>query len=204
MKTKLEHCVKVSFLVMLLSLSVAQVSASSFSEAQSVVRATVDNLIASIGDLKRLYEKDKKQYHDHIKKTILPVVAMDLSARFILGSHWKSSTKEQRDQFTKVLQHMLIDTYGKTILGLENAKTEYLPENSSKNPDKKQIISTRLRIAGGGGIRVDYIIVKQEGQWKILDLVIDGFSMIKQLRGGFSKEIEEKGLQQLITRLQSI
>ena len=195
---------KVSFLVMLLSLSVAQVSASSFSEAQSVVRATVDNLIASIGDLKRLYEKDKKQYHDHIKKTILPVVAMDLSARFILGSHWKSSTKEQRDQFTKVLQRMLIDTYGKTILGLENAKTEYLPENSSKNPDKKQIISTRLRIAGGGGIRVDYIIVKQEGQWKILDLVIDGFSMIKQLRGGFSKEIEEKGLQQLITRLQSI
>lgn len=179
-------------------------TANNFTEAQSKVRSVIETFLGDIKNIKRLYEEDKAQYYRFVKDITLPVIATDLSARVILGSHWKAATADQRKKFISGLDDMLIRTYGKALIVLDEVKLEYLPAPEDTDLAKKvQTVVTTVTTGDGSKVKVGYVMIKVGNDWKLFDLIIDSLSMVKQLRGSFEAEIKETGLDALITRLGS-
>lgn len=185
-----------------LAFTPGQAPADNFTEARERVRAVVGGLVADVRHIKKMYETDKAAYYSHVRGKILPVVATDLAARVILAGHWKTATDAQRKEFDEALREMLIRSYGKALVVLEGVKIEYLPPQGDTQK-KKQTVRTALTTKDNTRIHVDYVTLKINGEWKIFDLVIDGLSMVKQLRQSFDAEIQKTGLDALNARLRS-
>ena len=50
---------------------------------------------------------------------------------------------------------------------------------------------------------MNYTLRKTNGQWKAWDVVIDGISYVKSYREDYGAEVQQKGLDAVITRLEA-
>ena len=55
----------------------------------------------------------------------------------------------------------------------------------------------------GSTVPVNYSMHKGPDGWKAWDVVIDGISYVKSFREDFGSEIDQKGLDEVISRMQS-
>jgi phospholipid transport system substrate-binding protein len=65
-------------------------------------------------------------------------------------------------------------------------------------------VRTEIRRSNGSLVAVNYSMRKTAtGEWKAWDVVIEGISYVKSFREDFGREIEQKGLEAVIQRLES-
>ena len=194
----------VASVAVLLFACAVSATADNFISAQTKVRGLVTQLVGDAKNMRQLYETDEQKYYQRIRDLAIPSIAISVTSRFVLGRHWKLADKAQRQEFIQALQTMLIRSYGKALIVLEESSVEFLPAHNAADVNKrKQTIRTRLTTKNNTHINVDYVVLQLDNEWKIFDLVIDGLSMAKQLRRSFDTEIQETGLSALIARLRS-
>jgi phospholipid transport system substrate-binding protein len=59
-----------------------------------------------------------------------------------------------------------------------------------------------VKRATGDKVPVDFSLRKTDTGWKAWDVVIEGISYVKSFRTDFAAEIQQKGLDEVITRLE--
>lgn len=59
-----------------------------------------------------------------------------------------------------------------------------------------------MRCRNGDRVQINYSLYRTEQRWKVYDIGIEGVSFLTSFREDFSEEIEQKGLDELIDRLQ--
>jgi len=64
-------------------------------------------------------------------------------------------------------------------------------------------VRTEVKRSNGEKIPVNYVLRKTETGWKAWDVVIEGVSYVKSFREDFGSEIDQKGLDAVIQRLES-
>ena len=65
-------------------------------------------------------------------------------------------------------------------------------------------VRTQVRKSDGGGVAVNYSLHRTDKGWMAWDVVIEGISYVKSFRDDFSTEIEAKGVDALIARLEKL
>jgi len=63
-------------------------------------------------------------------------------------------------------------------------------------------VRTEIKRSNGTKVAVNYTLRKVNGQWKAWDVVIDGISYVKSYREDYGAEVQQKGLDAVITRLE--
>lgn len=134
-----------------------------------------------------------------IDEHILPIVDLQSMGKLILGKHWGSASEGQQSQFINEFKSMLIRTYAKSITEYGDAKVSVLPNN--KKQGKFYSVKTELDLGSGAPLNVSYVFRQQDAAWKIIDLSVDGLSLVKNFRSSFNHEINETSLDALIERL---
>jgi len=136
-----------------------------------------------------------------VDEIILPICDLERMSKYILAKHWKTATEHQREAFITEFKQMLIRNYGKHLAEYSNAKVTVLPY---KYTEEKlyQTVSTKLdtRI-GTKPFQVDYVFRVTEQSSKVVDVRVEGMSILKTFRTAFSQEIAETSLAALIERI---
>jgi phospholipid transport system substrate-binding protein len=63
-------------------------------------------------------------------------------------------------------------------------------------------VRTEIKRSNGTKVSVNYTLRKTNGVWKAWDVVIDGISYVKSYREDYGAEVQQKGLDAVITRLE--
>ncbi len=63
-------------------------------------------------------------------------------------------------------------------------------------------VRTEIKRSNGTRIPVNYSLRKVNGEWKAWDVVIEGISYVKSFREDFGAEIDQKGLDAVIQRIE--
>ena len=114
-------------------------------------------------------------------------------SRFVLGRHWKKIDKKTRSEFVKSFNDYLIMIYAPKFKGW-NGKFETI---DSQIENKMYVVSMRLvtNSTPPSSLMLDWrMIVTKEKQFKILDVNIDGVSMLVTQRAEFSSVIKNNPL----------
>jgi phospholipid transport system substrate-binding protein len=120
----------------------------------------------------------------------------------VLGKHWRTATPEQRKRFTDALYQSLLKTYGKALLDFTSDQMKILPAQGAADA-ARATVRTQVRTSNGTDVAVNYTLRKVDGgQWKVWDVVIEGISYVKSFRDDFGSEIDQKGLESLLARLE--
>ena len=135
-------------------------------------------------------------------QVLLPHFDTEYSARLVLGRHWAAASDEQRQRFIKAFYKSLLSNYGDALVDFTADKLKVFPYTGDSNAPYATV-RTQVRRSDGSLVAVNYSLRRTDQGWKAWDVVIEGISYVKSFRDDFSAEIDQKGLDEVIGRLES-
>ena len=148
------------------------------------------------------FRKDPAKLRALVERVLLPNFDVDHSARLVLGKHWRTATPAQRQRFIDAFYGSLMTNYGDAMLEFTGDRIRVLP--STVAPDATSaVVRTEVKRSNGQKIPVNYSLRKTEQGWKAWDVVIEGISYVKSFREDFGAEIDQKGIEAVIQRLEA-
>jgi phospholipid transport system substrate-binding protein len=193
-----------------LALAAVTLSASVSAQANTVDNSdptrlieTSANIMVSELDARRAeFRKDPAKLRGLVERVLLPNFDVDHSARLVLGRHWRTATPEQRQRFIDAFYGSLMTNYGDAMIEFTGDRIRVLP--STVAPDATSaVVRTEVKRSNGQKIPVNYSMRKTGQGWKAWDVVIEGISYVKSFREDFGAEIDQKGIDAVIQRLES-
>ncbi len=165
-----------------------------------VVRQVLKELDAHREDMHQQPQKIRKLVDD----LMLPHFDTEYAARQVLGQHWRAATPEQRKRFIAAFYQSLLQSYGEALLDFTPDRLTVLPYKEDPNDKERATVRTEIRRDNGARVPVHFKFRKTEAGWKAWDVVIEGISYVVSFRTDFSKEINSKGLDALIARMEKL
>lgn len=136
----------------------------------------------------------------------LPVVQRALAKvpglydRLILGPHWDEADKTQRKRFVSTLRGLLACTYSAAFTSYAGQKIEWRQPLWSSGRDHVEIRAHILQ-NGEAPLAVAYRLSKNDGQWKLYDLVVEDVSLVANYRSTFSDRLQNEDFNALVDEL---
>jgi len=179
------------------------VTAVDASGPYQVVNTASQMMLQALDAHRADYRKDPQKLNELVDRVLEPHFDFDYAARLVLGQTWRTATPEQRSRFTTAFYKSLLRTYGDALLEFTADKMKVYPVSLDPGADRATV-RTEIKRSNGDRTAVNYSVHNLKGDgWKVWDVTIEGISYVKSFRDDFASEIEQKGLDSVITRLES-
>ena len=93
-------------------------------------------------------------------------------------------------------------TYAKALLEYSDEEIRYYPEQVSPKSNTVVVKSEVKDSSSANTVPIHYRMHVIDGAWKVVDVSVDGISLVSTYRGSFASEIRENGLDSLIAKLE--
>ena len=147
------------------------------------------------------YRESPTKINALVDKILLPHFDTEYSARLVLGRHWNTASAEQRQRFVNSFYHSLLSNYGAALLNFTGDRLKVLPYKGEAGATNATV-RTQVRKNDGGTVAVNYSLHRTPKGWMAWDVTIEGISYVKSFRDDFGAEIDQQGVEALITRLE--
>jgi len=130
-------------------------------------------------------------------------------SKLALSKHWNDISQEERDRFVKLLTDLLEEKalFSKEQLAAKSksARKYRIIYRGDKFVDPKQTIAfTRTKVvipSENIDISLNYKLKRQDGDWKIFDVIVDEASLVDNYRFQFDSIIKKHGYADLVKRM---
>lgn len=167
-----------------------------------VVESVAKQVLADLDVNREVYRKDTTKLRAMVDKYLLANFDTEYAARLVLAKNWRTATTEQRKQFVEAFYQSMLQSYGTSLLDFTADKLKILPYQG-KADDTVATVRSEIRRDNGSKVPVNYTLHKTPTGWKAYDITIEGVSYVKSFRTDFGTEIDEKGLDAVIKRMQT-
>ncbi len=168
---------------------------------QELVTKVANDTLKDLDAHRAEYSKDKSKVRELVDKNMLPYFDTAYSAQLVLAKHWRTATPEQRKRFIEAFYQSLLQNYGEALLEFTPDRLKILPFQGNPN-DKVATVRSEVRRDDGSRVPVNYSLRQTPEGWKAYDVQIQGVSYVKSFRTDFGSEIDQKGLEAVIQRLE--
>jgi phospholipid transport system substrate-binding protein len=169
---------------------------------QELVENSAKRMLVELDKNRAMYKADPTKLDSLVANVLLPNFDTEYAARLVLGQTWRTATPDQRKRFVDGFYHSLLRNYGAALVDFTADRFVILPYKGEA-ADTMATVRTEVKRESGDKIPVNFSLRKVDGVWKAWDVVIEGISYVKSFRTDFAAEIQQKGLDEVITRLES-
>lgn len=166
-----------------------------------IVQGSAQKMLAELDRNRALYRKDPAKLDDLVANVLLPSFDSEYAARLVLGQVWRSATVDQRKRFVDAFYHSLLRNYGAALVDFTADRFKILPYRGDPG-DTQATVRTEVKESNGSVVPVNFSLHKTDAGWKAWDVVIDGISYVKSFRTDVGSEVQQKGLDEVIERLE--
>ncbi len=179
----------------------APAAAASTLGPQEIVEKSAKSMLDELDANRATYAKDPAKLDALVANVLLPNFDTDYAARLVLGQTWRSATEEQRKRFVDAFYHSLLHNYGNALLNFTAGNFSILPFKGDPGATTATV-RTMVKKSSGEKVPVDFSLRKTDSGWKAWDVVIEGISYVKSFKTDFAAEIQQKGLDEVIARME--
>ncbi|MFI4890732.1 MAG: phospholipid-binding protein MlaC [Steroidobacterales bacterium] len=169
---------------------------------QEIVENSSKKMLAELDANRAMYAKDPAKLDALVANVLVPNFDSEYAARLVLGQTWRSATPEQRKRFVDAFYHSLLRNYGEALIDFTADKFVVLPYKGDP-AETQATVRTEVKRANGDRVPVNFTLHRTDAGWKAWDVVIEGVSYVKSFRTDLGAEIQQKGLDEVITRLEA-
>ena len=126
-------------------------------------------------------EKEKRFRRLLVEGFDLPSIGV-----FILGQYARSVSEEQRKAYLEAFQDAMTQRFLPLFSKHPNERLHIVRERISEADPNSTIVNAQITQPSAPPIKVDWRIRKRNGQYKILDITIEGASMAVTLRSDYT------------------
>ncbi|MCP5472678.1 MAG: ABC transporter substrate-binding protein [Sinobacteraceae bacterium] len=177
----------------------AQVDASGPSQ---LIESAANAMLKELDARRAEYRKEPAKVYALVDQILLPHFDVDYAARLVLAKHWRTATPTQRKRFVDAFYKSMLSNYGDALVEFTGDRIKVLPTKVDPAATSATV-RTEVKRDNGQKIPVNYSLRKGEAGWKAWDVTIEGISYVKSFREDFGAEIDQKGIDAVIRRLES-
>ena len=142
-----------------------------------------------------------KEDLNSVKDLIDQTYNIQKMSAMIIGKNWKKVDIEQRKIFVNVFKEYIVKTYIKRFSKIK--KIDWTINEEKKMNEKFNLVKTTLKINEDDSIMIDYLLSKDNKNWKIFDVLLsNSISEIAVKKSEFNSFINGSELSQLIEAIE--
>ena len=145
-------------------------------------------------------------------RELLPIVEqqtdLSLLGRLALGRHWRIATPANQDEYLALFRRLVLqrfierlDRYAGTELGELGERFEIQASHALNERDF--LVQSMLFVPGGAPLRIEWRLRAGDGQPVIIDLIVEGVSLLVTQRSEFAAVLERGGMDGLLAELRT-
>ena len=169
---------------------------------QQLIEQVSQQMLRDIDANRAALRADPAKLRALVDKNLLPNFDTEYAARLVLGKHWRTATPEQRSRFVEAFIRSMMRQYGTALLDFTADRLTILPFKGDPAATTATV-RTEVKRDNGTPVPVNYSMRGTPQGWKAWDVTIEGVSYVKNFRTDFGSEIDAKGLDAVIQRLET-
>jgi phospholipid transport system substrate-binding protein len=117
-------------------------------------------------------------------------------SRLVLARNYRRFSAEQKREFETLLKQHLSHSYGSRVDRYDQEKVDIVGAREEVRGD----VTVRTKIVGGqaDGIEIDYRLRSIDGSWRVIDVVIEGVSLIANYRSQLKEVVARGGPEEVL------
>lgn len=161
----------------------------------AIIQQTADDVIAILRD-ESLGSAERRERIEAVAYDRFDFTTM---SRLVLARNWRRLSPAQQEEFEEEFREYLALSYGDRIDRYEQERVEIVGERQEPRGD----VTVRTRIVGGEyeGADVDYRLRQRSGEWRVIDVIIEGISLVSNYRDQFREVMARGGPEHLLEAL---
>lgn len=166
----------------------------------AVVKQTSSGVINRIESERSALEANPELIYNLVDELVVPHFDFMSMSKWVLGKNWKEASAAQRTDFVEQFKTLLVRTYARALLEYSGQEVKYFPVE--QKPDSNlAVVRTELTSEGAKPFPVAYRMHQKNEKWKVVDVAVDGVSLVSTYRGSFTSQIKKEGIDSLIQKL---
>ena len=174
---------------------------ASFEAEEKFVSNFADNAISILSN----ESLNASQKNIQFTELVMSSIDMNLISKFVLSKYWKLATDDQKKAYLAAFKQYFISSYANKLDQYSGEKVVIVSSNAAK---KFVIVKSNIVRDGTDTLKIelDWRLLTRDGQTKIIDLSIEGISLIIAQREEFQSFLanNNNSLDALISKLNSI
>ncbi len=164
-----------------------------------ITRQTVNDVMTEMKLNETVYSSDRNKLNAMVEQRLLPRFNFNVMTQLAVGRPWSQATPQQKSSLQNEFRNLLVRTYTNVLFGSRNETTVIRSQNSTTQGD----VTIEMEVSSSTGEPVKLTLRMRRGQqdWKVIDVSVNGVSLIVNYRTTFSREISQSGLDGLIQSL---
>ena len=127
-----------------------------------------------------------------------------LVTRFVLGRHWKAATAAQRREFAAIFLDFLARVYASRFDSYSYGGETLTVHSAIADESGDTIVRARVtRPSGADPVELDFRVRPKDRTHKVVDLYVEGISMLLTHRAEFSSVVNRDGIDGLLRGLRA-
>lgn len=193
----MKKLVYVVLAAMLLCNNVAKAEVNAVAAEDFVKEVTSEGIEQIINANVSRAEKDAR-----FEKLFNSALDLDFIGQFVLGRNWRTATPEQRREFIKIYRELNVKTWSQRFDEFKGKTFDF--SGTSPSSSAGQIfVNSSVNMDAGEPAKVVWRVREKNGQYKIVDIVIENVSLAITARNEYSAFIKNNpgGVDALIADL---
>ncbi len=192
------RCLGKIWLILIVIFIFSSVGGASASPARDQLKQSIDSILAVLKNPEFKSESQKEKRRDMLGKIVEKRFDFEKMSQLSLARYWKERTQDEKSEFVALFGRLLKDAYITKMEGYTDEKVIFLKERRKK---KKVQINTKI-ITQTIEIPINYrMFTRENDQWMVYDVVIEGVSLIGNYRSQFGKILERDSFEELMDKL---
>lgn len=126
---------------------------------------------------------------------------LDAMGKFVLGRQGRELTTAQQKSFAQAFERHVVETYSDLLARQSVADVKITGD--SKQPDGDVLVNSEITRGGAPSTPYDWRVRETKAGLKVVDVVINGVSLLITRRQEFASVMRKDGVDGLIRRLES-
>ena len=171
--------------------------AAAQSAPRAMVQQTIDAVLVVLND-KSLSTDQKRSRIESIAYQRFDFPTM---SRLVLARNWQRFSKTQQTEFMEEFKRYLAVNYGNRIERYDQQKVDIVGERQEPRGD----VTIQSVVRGGEfeGAVVDYRLRQSDGNWLVIDVIVEGISLVSNFRDQFKEVLARGGPEELLEALRA-
>tara|TARA_B110000003_G_C16324258_1_gene408091 strand:- start:7 stop:588 length:582 start_codon:yes stop_codon:yes gene_type:complete len=179
---------------------IAGVAQAAVETPDSIIKQTADAVIERIKSQRSVLDADPSKIYAVVDELVIPHYDFVSMSKWVLGKNWKTASEEQRSNFITQFQTLLVRTYARALLEYSGQEIKYYPVEINQK-SKLALVKTEMTSDGAQPFPVAYRMHQKNETWKVVDVTVDGVSLVSTYRGSFTTQIKKHGFDALVKEL---
>ena len=171
--------------------------AAAQSAPRAMIQQTIDAVLVVLDDKAASTEQKRSR----IEKIAYERFDFPTVSRLVLARNWQRFSKAQQTEFMEEFKRYLAVNYGNRIERYDQQKVDIVGERQEPRGD----VTIQSVVRGGEfeGATIDYRLRQRDGRWLVIDVIVEGISLVSNFPDQFKEVLAHGGPEELLEKLKA-